>query len=253
MLTSFDGLFWILATLAILQVFQRGLHREIQTIFLILTRSANVTIGVFSLLFFPGVFLHELSHLVMAKLLGVRTGRFSLLPEGLPDGRLQMGFVEAASTDIIRDSLVGVAPLISGMVFIAFVANAPMHLTILWDTLRNGQWSLFMQGLQALPTVPDFWVWFYATFAISSTMMPSESDRHAWLPLGLVSVLLFLLAILAGAGPWMLENLAPAFNQFLRVTALILLVSILIHLVLILPLLLIHRLLTRLTGLDVGS
>ena len=252
MLTSFDGLLWLIATLVILLVLQRSLHREIQAIFLIITRSPNLTIGIFSLLFFPGVFLHELSHLLMAKLLGVQTGKFSLLPQVMDDGRLQLGYVEAASSDFFRDSLVGLAPLISGMVFIAIAANIPMHLTIMWDTLRNGQWSLFLAGLQELPTVPDFWVWFYATFAVSTTMMPSESDRHAWLPLGLVSAILIGVAILAGAGPWLLANLAPPFNQFLRSTAVILLVSIVVHILLIMPLFLIHRLLSRLTGLDVS-
>jgi hypothetical protein len=252
MLTSFDGLIWILAALAILMVLQRSLHREIQAIFLIVTRNPGCTIGMFSLLFIPGVFLHELSHFLMAKLLGVPTGKFSLLPKVMPDGRLQMGYVEAATTDFFRDSLVGVAPLLSGITFIALVAVKVMHLTVLWDTLRNGQWSLFMSGLHALPTVPDFWIWFFATFAISTTMMPSESDRHAWLPLGVIAVVLLVTAILAGAGPWMLSNLAQPFNQFLRATSLILLVSIIVHVVLILPLFLIHRLLTQLTGLDVN-
>ena len=250
MLTTFDGLIWIFITLVLVQVLQRSLHREFQAIFLILTRSPNTTIGMFSVMFFPGVFLHELSHFLMAKLTGVRTGKFSLLPQVLPDGRLQLGYVEAASSDIFRDSLVGVAPLISGMLFIAFEASSHLHLAILWDTLRNQQWGLFLMGLEALPSVPDFWLWFYGTFAISTTMMPSESDRHAWLPLGLVSAILLILAVVAGAGPWMLANLAPAFNQFLRSTSLILLVSIVVHIILILPLMLTHRVLTQITGLD---
>jgi hypothetical protein len=83
-------------------------------------------------------------------------------------------------------------------------------------------------------------------------MMPSESDRHAWLPLGIVAIVLVGFAILAGAGPWMLVNLATPFNQFLRGTALILLVSIIVHFLMILPLMLIHRLTTKITGLDVG-
>ncbi len=252
MLNSFDGLLWLPVTLVLLLFLQRSLHREIQAIFLIITRSPNFTIGVFSLIFLPGVFLHELSHLIMAKLLRVRTGRFSLLPQVLPNGSLQLGYVEAARSDILRDSLVGMAPLISGLVFIAAVATYRLHLVILWDTLRNGQWALFMLGLQTLPTIPDFWIWFYLTFAISSTMMPSESDRHAWLPLGLVTVVLFGLAILAGVGPWMLENLATPFNQFLRGTALILVVSIIVHILLILPLMFIHQLMAKMTGLDVG-
>ena len=100
--------------------------------------------------------------------------------------------------------------------------------------------------------IPDFWLWFYLTFAVSSTMMPSESDRHAFLPLGLVAGGLLILAVVAGAGPWMLENLAAPLNSFLRGTALVLLVSIIVHAVLIPPLWLIHRVLTKLTGLDVG-
>jgi hypothetical protein len=82
-------------------------------------------------------------------------------------------------------------------------------------------------------------------------MLPSESDRHAWAPLGIAAALLFLLVLLAGAGPWMLERLAPPFNQFLRGTALLLLVSILLHAILSIPFLFLHRVLTRLTGLDV--
>lgn len=252
MLATFDGFLWAIAALAALLFLQRALHREIQAIFLIATRSPGITVLAFSLIFLPGVFLHELSHLVTAKLLGVRTGKFSLLPTVLPDGRLQLGYVEAAHSDIVRDSLVGLAPLISGILFVAYVAVERLYLVVMWDTLRNGQWELFSMGLRILPTLPDFWLWFYLTFAVSSTMMPSESDRHAWRPLGLVSGALFGLVLLAGAGPWMLENLAPFLNEFLRGTALILLVSILIHALLIGPLLLIHRLLTRLTGLDIG-
>lgn len=251
MLNSFDGLLWLLGSLVVLFLLQRTLHREIQAILLILTRSPNITVGIFSLLFLPGVFLHEFSHLLMAKILGVRTGKFSLIPQILPDGRLQMGYVEAATTDYFRDSIVGLAPLISGMAFIAYAANAPMHLSIIWETLRNGQWTLLSMGLQALPTVPDFWLWFYGTFAVSTTMLPSESDRHAWLPLGIVAAVLLLLSILAGAGPWMLENLAPTLNQFFRGTSLIILLSIVIHVILILPLFLIHQIFARLTGLDV--
>ncbi len=252
MLASLDGLFWLLATLFALLFLQRVLHREIQAIFLISTRSPGITMGAFSLIFFPGVFLHELSHLLVAKLLGVRTGKFSLIPEPMSDGRLQLGYVEAAQSDIFRDSLVGAAPLITGTLFVAFAAIDRLHLLVMWDTLRTGQWALFTLGLQTLPSIPDFWMWFYLTFAVSSTMMPSESDRHAWMPFGLVALTLLALALVAGAGPWMVENLASPLNDFLRGTALILLVSLLFHVALIVPLMFLHRILSRLTGLDIG-
>jgi hypothetical protein len=251
-LSLFDGLFWLALALVALLFLQRALHREIQALLLILSRDAGFTLAMFSLIFLPGVFLHELSHYLMAKLLGLRTGRISLLPKPLPGGRLQMGFVETVGADILRDSLVGAAPILTGSLFVAWVSVSRLHLVVLWDTLRHGQWSLFGMGLQALPSVPDFWIWFYLTFVVSSTMLPSESDRHAWAPLLLVAGGLFGLALLAGAGPWMLENLAAPLNSFLRGTALILLVSILVHIVLILPFWLLHRLAARLTGLDIG-
>jgi len=42
-----------------------------------------------------------------------------------------------------------------------------------------GKLNLFWLGIRALPSVKDFYLWFYLAFAVSSTMMPSQSDRHA--------------------------------------------------------------------------
>ena len=113
-MTQLSGLFWFILMLVPLILLQRLLHREIQAVFLILTRDSRVTMAIFAMLFLPGVFLHELSHFVMAKILRVRTGKFSLFPQSLPDGRLQLGYVETSRSDIVRDSLIGAAPLIVG-------------------------------------------------------------------------------------------------------------------------------------------
>lgn len=252
MWSSLDGLAWLFLTLALLVFLQRMLHREIQAVLLIVTRSPVITTNLFAFLFLPGVFLHELSHYLMAKLLRIRTGRFSLIPRSMPDGRLQLGYVETYRADVFRDSLVGAAPVIFGLAAVAWISVEQLRLLVLWDTLRNGQWGLFFLGLQTLPAQPFFWIWLYLTFVISSTMLPSASDRHAWAPVILVGGTLLGLALLAGMGPWMLEHLAPFINQFLRGTALILLVSVLVHLVFIFPMLFLHRLVTRMTGLDVA-
>ena len=231
---------------------QRLLHREIQAVFLILTRDVRLTMGIFSFIFLPGVFLHELSHFLMAKVLRVPTGRFSLLPQPLPDGRLQLGYVETAKADIVRDSLIGAAPLIVGTLCVAYVSVYPLDMRILWDTLRNGQFNLFWMGVNELPRVKDFYFWFYLTFAVSSTMMPSESDRHAWLELTISVSVIFAIALLIGAGPWMLDNVAPLISTFLSSVAVIFGLSSAVHVVLILPTALIHKLLARVTGVDVA-
>ncbi len=250
-MNQLSGLFWFILMLVPLILLQRLLHREIQAVFLILSRDARITMGIFSLIFLPGVFLHELSHFVMAKILRVPTGRFSILPQALPDGRLQLGYVETGRADIVRDSLIGAAPLILGTLFVAYVAIYRLEMRVMWDVLRNGQMNLFWMGMQALPNVRDFYLWFYLVFAVSSTMTPSESDRHAWLELVISIGVLFSITLLLGAGPWMLTTLAPLISNFLGLVAAIFGVSNFVHVLLILPTLLLHKLLARVTGLGV--
>jgi len=251
-ITAFDGLLWLLVALAVFVFLQRLLHSEIQAFFLILTRRPGMTQVLFALIFFPGVLLHELSHFLSAKLLGVQTGNFSLIPQAQPDGKLRLGYVETASGGFVRDALIGAAPLVTGGLFVAYAANHQMHILPLWDLMRSADWGAFLVMLGSVPYSPDFWLWFYLTFTISSTMMPSQSDRHAWMPLGFLVLGLAAAATLAGAGAWMLANMAPPFNQFLRALAMIFGLSGGLHLLLILPFLVLHRILVRLTGVDVG-
>ncbi len=250
-LSAFDGLLWLLAGLLPLLFVQRRLHFEIQAVFLLLTRSPSIALALFSFLFFPGVVLHEASHYLMARLLWVRTGRISLLPQVLPDGTLRMGYVETARADPLRDSLVGTAPLIAGGAVMLYLGLTRLGLLPVARTLTSADWPAFWAGIAALPSLPDFWLWFYLAFVISSTMLPSSSDRQGWLPLVLVLAVLLGLAVFAGAGPWLLENLAPRLNAAFRVLASIFGISLAVHIVFLFPVYAARKLLNRLTGLHV--
>ncbi len=226
---------------------------------------------LFAVLFFPGVLLHEGSHFVAARLLGVRTGNFSLIPRVVADSpgrlgslageqggragkkkgeaaRLQLGYVETARADLVRDALIGAAPLVSGGLFITYAGLYRLGFHLVWNDLATFRLGAVLAGLVSRP---DFWVWFYLIFAVSSTMLPSTSDRRAWLPLAGILALLVGAFVLAGAGPWLAANLAPLLNRALHAMAMVLGISVMVHLVLVLPFWALHRVLSRLTGLRV--
>lgn len=244
-----DSVFWLLAMLFLLMLLQRWLHKALQGLLLLLTHDLGITIGIFSFLFLPGVLLHELSHFFAAKILRVKTGRFSVIPKVLPNGKVQLGYVEVAATDFVRDSVVGVAPLISGMGVILLVAQYIFGLPIL-ATEQLGP-RLLPQLWGSVFQVPDAWLWIYLVFAVSTTMMPSESDRHAWFPLLFFSAGILGLAVLAGAGDWLKTAMASPFGHFSRIAVLIFGVCNVLHLAFLAPIILLQSLVSRLTGYQV--
>lgn len=245
------GLLWFAASLLPLLILQRRLHWEVQAIFLLLTRRQDITIILFSLLFFPGVLLHETSHWIVARLLQVKTGRFSLLPQPLPDGKLQMGYVETARADVFRETLIGAAPMITGGAFTAYAGLMGLGLLTLWQISLGGSLQGLLLALRDMARQPDFGLWLYLTLVVSSTMLPSASDRRAWLPLAGILASLAALALFMGAGPWMAANLAPRLDQALQAAAVVLVVSDVVHAALLPPLWVVRRVLQRLTGLQV--
>jgi hypothetical protein len=229
----------------------RFLQREIQTIFLLITHQPEISLALFSLIFFPGVLLHESSHYLMAHLLGVRTGRFSLIPKKLGDGRLHLGYVETASTDFFRDALIGAAPLFAGGLFVGFIAVSQLSLNTLWESLVQGQTVSFRLILTSIMNQPDFWLWFYLVFTVSSTMMPSSSDRKAWLPLILVIAAISGLILLFGAGPWLYSHFGSVIKSAIDAITIVFGITVFIHICLLPPVWVIRKLLMHLLGYQV--
>lgn len=174
-----DGFVWLPLTLGSLLILQPRLHYEVQARLLAVTRRPRWAVSGFAILFFPGILLHEASHYLMAKLLGVPTGRFSLTPRDLKDGRLQLGFVEVAQAGLLRDALIGAAPLLAGAAFVAYAGLAQLEFDLVWESLAAGDAAGLLDALAGLPLSWRYGVWFYLTMAVSSTMMPSASDRGA--------------------------------------------------------------------------
>ena len=251
--TGLNGLWWTLILIGPLVVLQRSLHRELQTVFFLLTRRPVLAISLFSMLFFPGVLLHEGSHFLMAKLLGVRTLRVSLIPRPIKGGqKLQLGFVETVSANPVKDALIGFAPLITGMVAVGYIGLVRLDAAAVWSRMMSGGPAAFGGVFTGLLDRPDFWIWFYLAFVISSTMLPSASDRQGWLPVGLLVAVGVGIAVLIGVGGTLFARVAPPVNQAFSGVAAVLAVSLAIHVVCWFPVVLFRLILNWVTGLEVN-
>ena len=176
-------LLWLLISFPVLLLLQRWIHTHLHGISLLLTGKAERAVIVYALVLLPGVFLHELSHWVTANLLGVRTGRFSLIPRRMKDGSLQLGYVEYyrdKSLGPIRESLIGGAPLIVGTAVIWLIANRVFNVELLGMALQSGDVTNLTFALSDFFQTDDVFLWLYLIFAVSNAMMPSRSDQRAW-------------------------------------------------------------------------
>jgi hypothetical protein len=162
-----------------------------------------------------------------------------------------MGYVETAPTDVLRDALIGAAPLLVGGIAVAYIGVVQLRLLDLWNTVLQENPGGMFDLLTILLRQPDFWLWFYLAFTISSTMFPSPSDRRAWLPVLLVFAILLITGLVFGAGSWLVEHLAVPFNQVLLAVDVVLGISLFLHIVLLVPFLLARLFLSRLTGYNI--
>ncbi len=242
---------WLLLALLPLVFLERWIHRHLQGLWLLIFRDPDIALVMYSIVMLPGVLLHEGSHWVMATLLGVRTGRFSILPERMPDGALRLGYVETVKVDFLREALIGVAPLVAGAGAIIFMGYERLGVGPVGEALTRGDGLAMVEGIRATTAAPDFWLWLYAIFTVSNSMLPSVSDRRTWLPSAALLALLGGLLVYAGFGPVLAEALAAPLDAATRALAAAFTLTIGLNLFIAPFIWLVERALMRVTGLKV--
>ncbi|MBI2442356.1 MAG: hypothetical protein HYV40_00420 [Candidatus Levybacteria bacterium] len=184
-----DGIVLYILSRLITSAFSSLIHSK--------TRKRHLTIQLFSFLFLPGTFLHELSHIFVAWILGVRTFDFVIRPIALANS-VRLGSVGIGRSDIIRRTLIGIAPLIIGI--------GSLFLCIWWLSLpqSHGAWEYAVAGI--------------FVFQVSSMMFPSKKDIE-----GKVGVFILFLLGLAVASLWICNALPLAYAigswEFSQLTA----------------------------------
>ncbi|MGD8967448.1 MAG: hypothetical protein PVI07_08065 [Anaerolineae bacterium] len=212
---SWIPLLGLAVTLAFLLLTERWIHRHLQGTMLLLIGDREVAVMLYALPLMPGILLHELSHALVAKLLGARVGRVSIRPK-LADERIQLGFVPVEETDVIRASLIGLAPLLTGSAVILLIGYLAFDIDAMQQAFTEADWASLVASFAEMQKAPDIWLWLYLIFAISNTMLPSQSDRESWTPIILFLVLVVALAWIAGLGPAIVNSLGQPLDLATR-------------------------------------
>lgn len=146
----------IFFTTAIIAVYflSRKTINELYLVLKKILRSNNLVYLCISIIFFPGTFLHELSHALMARLLFLKVTEIKLTPEWKGNG-IVLGRVTYIKGDFIRSIIVGIAPVVGGIAI------------FLWLSLAN----IFPQDNMTINVLL-----IYILFVVSSTMFSSKQD-----------------------------------------------------------------------------
>ncbi len=153
---------------------QRWLQQHIQGLAFAVTGNPGCAVRALFLLLLPGVLLHEFSHWLIANILGVRTGPITIGLGKMRGKHFSLGSVSVERTDPLRESLIGVAPFVSGIAAIWALMGVGFEL---WQfesiqIVADRIWSTIGDPLT--------WLSLYLVFAVSTSMIPSESDREPW-------------------------------------------------------------------------
>jgi hypothetical protein len=247
---SWVPLLGMAVTLALLTLTERWIHRHLQGTMLLFAGDREIAVMLYALPLMPGILLHEVSHALVAKVLGVRVGRVSIRPK-LADERIQLGFVPVEATDFVRASLIGLAPLLTGSAIILLIGYHAFDIGAMQQAFTTTSWTSLFASFAGMLEAPDIWLWLYLIFAISNTMLPSQSDRQAWTPIILFLVLAVALAWFAGLGPAIVDSVGQSLDLATRWLATVYGFTVLVDLPFVLLIALVERILGRMKGVRV--
>lgn len=196
-------LLWFLLGFVSLILLVRWINKHLQGLLRLLGADAEVIMYLQFVVFAPGILIHEISHWLAAKALGVSTLGFSVWPRKKSKDRIQYGAVRIAATDIVRSSLIGLAPFLVASALIILIGNYALGAQALRAVVVQGQWDQLWPALADAVSSADFWLWLYLVFVISNAMFPSQADRESWRPLGLYLAIALALVYVSGWEPAM--------------------------------------------------
>ncbi len=184
-------LLFLLAELLAVYFLSRALTQSVYNLVYLMFRTRSIAVMVVTLINFPGTVIHELSHLFTAEVLGVHTGKLSLVPESIEEEEgIQAGSVMIAKTDPFRRYAIGTAPLLSGLVVLSAISYFLPQLVTDITTSAIPFYSNLSTIYLLLAT--------YLLLAVSNSMFSSSEDVKGFVPFAIAVGIIVLGAYLAG-------------------------------------------------------
>lgn len=153
LLTQYQPLFLILLLFALYFISRQTANQIFHALRLFIKNEKSI-FAIISFIFFPGTIIHEMAHFFMAIILMLKVRGITIFPTW-EEGYIKLGSVVYEKGDYIRGVLVGIAPIIVGLLFFWWISAInvfPSNNTGL--TISLG----------------------YLIFVISSTMFSSKQD-----------------------------------------------------------------------------
>ncbi len=235
-LAGLNGFWQLVIFFVAFVLVQRWFHRELQRFILLFSGSKKAVLTVYSVFFFPGVLLHEGSHFLAARILGVPVKRFSLKPRVLTSGKVRLGFVETDKAGFLRNSLIGAAPLLTGGIVVALLGVYLLKFNSIITIIQAGEFAKFWSGLIESFANPIFWLGLYLAVSVSSMMLPSKSDRRDWHILIFIAASLLALLFIIGEQAWLSRFVFPHLDKAFGAMGMVFFFSFFAHIFVLLPL-----------------
>ncbi|MEZ4712157.1 MAG: hypothetical protein R3A44_33525 [Caldilineaceae bacterium] len=220
-------------TLVALSWCSRQISEHIQLLAVNITGSTNAATVAIFLVLLPGVIVHEAAHWITAYLLGLKPSKFRVWPK--KQGKfLGLGSISIRSGGLLKDSLVGLAPLIVGTILVAWITHRVLNAQMMASAMALGQWRGALEAFLSAFRQQDGALWAYLLFTISNAMMPSPSDREPVTPVVQYALLAGLAYLLIGLPVGPLQSFVLWLTPFVQSVSSAFLFIILLDLIVLL-------------------
>lgn len=206
----------VIVLVLVLARLSEWISMHLQGIAYLLTRSHQVATFFMFLVLAPGIFVHELSHWIVARLLGAQTTDFRVWPKRTGKKKIQLGAVQVRGAGRLSMAIIGLAPFLVGTLALV-VLGGWLH----GSASGLADWRSWFSG-EGWARIATFfqrgdWPWrFYAMWVIANAMMPSAADREPVRPiaigLGIVAAAAYVAGIIPEIPAWVYEAFISALD-----------------------------------------